>query len=269
VNVVYARENSNQLTLVSDIYDNVIEQELIKKTSPFLYHNRSFTSDDLLREQQKFNRAALETMQKNGVSSEFLASKKEEYQVEESGIEIKNWNDWTNYFKALILDPPISFEKGESFSFNYNNAIAAFHSYVYASYIGDGAMLLKYADPSGTQFLKSLGVSYTNSGNYDFHNAMTHVTILLTASNTFEGRDYSLVLWRGQNSKNPQNGYISLQKTIFVKQNGIFLMTRDLNDSYFSRVIEVANVTGGVWKYSEFKKAMDKSQFPRSFYDFP
>jgi len=264
VDVVCAQESSNHITLLSEIPDNSVKQALIQQSLPVLYHPRS--SDSPLKD--KFDQLSVENAKRNAVPHEFLASIKADSQLHESGVRITNWNSWADQFEAVIIDPPLSFEKAAPFNYDYRDAIAAFHSYLHASYIGDGKELLHHADDTGLAFLRRLHVSETEKRVYDLP-TMSHVSILLTGTTLFEGKEYTLVLSRAENSKNPRNGYVALEMVIFVNQNGSFLMTQNLRDSHFGMVCETAGAAEGFWKYAEFEQVMEKSQFPKSFYEIP
>jgi hypothetical protein len=268
VDVIYARVDSNRVALVSESPDDSIGKMLVQKSLAFVYRSHNHSQQAVIEEQRKFHEFALETMKKNGASSDLLSSTRANFQMDEAGVQINGWKGWTNQFPTVISDQPISFDKADAFNYSYQDATAAFHSYVHAGFVGDGAEMLKHADSSGLEFLRRMQVTETGKGPYDLP-VMSHVTVLLTATTSFNGKKYTLVLSRAENSKSPQNGSVALQTMIFVEQNGMFLMTRDLRDSYFGRVCEKAGCPpGGLWKYAEFEKGMESSQFPKSFYDF-
>jgi hypothetical protein len=84
----------------------------------------------------------------------------------------------------------------------------------------------------------------------------------------FDQNEYALVFWRAQNESDVQHGPVALQSAIFVKEKDEYWLSRDLNDSYFGGLLDVAHASGGIWKYADFKIEMEKSVFPKSFYDF-
>jgi hypothetical protein len=92
------------------------------------------------------------------------------------------------------------------------------------------------------------------------------VVVLLTANTTFNGKDYTLVFWRSQNARNPQNGTVALQSTMFVHQNDKYAFTRDLANSHFGKILLACHISGGIWKYSFFEKALTASEFPQFIY---
>ena len=270
VDVLCALESSNHITLLTEIPDNSMKQALLQKSLPSLYHPRLPLNLNLARgDLQRFHQFSLEVMKSNGVSPEYLASRRADYQMDDAGVQITDWNTWTNWFATVIPDRPFAFEKAAPYNYDYHDAIAAFHSYAHAGFIGDGKELLHHADDTGLAFLREMHVSETGKGVYDLP-TMTHVTVLLTATTLFEGNEYTLVLWRQENSQNPRNGRVALQVMIFVKQNGSFLMTQNLLDSRFGAVREWAGCHGGgLWKYAQFEQVMEKTQFPKSFYGIP
>lgn len=269
--VIFSKECNSVWMLLSDIIDKRIEQTLLEKASPFLYVSASdYSTNGIAAQMRKYHGESLEVMQKNGVPPEGIVSKNAKYKLEEMGVDIKHWTDWTNYFQAVILDPPITFEKGDACEYNYRDVVSAFQSYVHAGFTGNAGMLLKYADESGLRFLKRMGVNAASkSKSYDITNSMTHVIVLLTATANYEGKDYALVFWRSQNIKDPRNGFIALQKTIFVNQNGEYLLTKDLDESYLGDILNVAHANGGVWEYLDFEKVLKNSEFPKGFYNVP
>ena len=231
-------------------------------------HSQTPRPEELARADREFHRAAMEQARKNGVPPEGIVAREANYQFDLSGMKIGSWTDWTNHFKAVLLNPPVLFKKREKFPYDFSNPISAFRSYRHAFFIGDASTLLKYADESGRRRLNSLGV--TNPGQFvhcDLTNALTEVTILLTASANYDGNDYVLVFWRGQNEVAPKNGAIALQKTIFVKTDGNYLLTQDMSESYLGQILEVSHAAGGIWKYSKGLEYLKKSQLPSYFYD--
>ena len=182
---------------------------------------------------------------------------------------MNGWAEWTNCYRAVVLNPAVVFEKRDPFTYDYSQPIAAFRSYLRAMWVGDGKALLAHADASGLSSLKKMGVSATvETRSFDLTTVLTHVTVLMTATTMLEKKEYVLVFWRAQNEADVQHGPIALQSTIFVKSHDEYWLTLDLDDSYFGSVLNMAHAGGGIWKYDAFKKELEKSSFPKSFYEF-
>ena len=250
--VIFARESVGVWKLLPDVLDQKIERALLVRASAVLYQpHRNFTKEGIEEQSRKINRDFLEQMRKNGASPELILSQRERDQVSESGVFIDHWTVWTNYYKAVILDPPVVFEMRDPYRMNFtNDPVSAFRSYCRAQFTGDARTLLKYADTSGKKYLKSnLGVDEAiKKTTYVRPNFMTHTTVLLTATTTVDSKDYALVFWRAQNERNPTNGIIALQTTIFVRKkdaNGdTYLLSQDLGSSEFENIGVAAHATG-------------------------
>lgn len=270
--VFFAKKMAGSWRLLPDIFDKQIEQYLLKQASTILYQpKKSFTPEGILEQEKKFQSDSLDTMRQNGASQERISSQKEVYEVDNTHTQIKHWADWTNYFKANILNPPIKFDQCDAYNYNYGDPVSAFRSYMYASTTGDANALIKYADTSQLQYLKRMGVDPSvKAGSYEITNAMTCQIVLMTATTFFDGKDYALVLFRSQNKSDPRNGSIGLHVMIFVRNQDVYLATRDLYDSYFGGILFAAHASGRmIWKYSDFIKTMKQSEFPASFYVVP
>jgi hypothetical protein len=209
-------------------------------------------------------------MRKKGASQRDIIGAKEMFQMMEAGVQINNWSDWTNHYKAVILSPPIDFYEGDPCANNYGDPISALRSYLRAVYTGDAYTLLKCADDSGKNRLKRTmqvdesikKVTYKISTNI-----LNQISVLLTARTEADGKDYVLVFWRAQNENNPTNGLIALQNTFFVHEGDSYLLTDNVGDTMLARLLSVNHAEdAALCKYADFMKVMGKTSFPTNFY---
>lgn len=267
--VVFLKKILGEWKLVLEVLDKKVEQAMLVKASSALYQYNDYSPEGVAEQVRKINRDFLALMQKDGAPPERIAAQKENLQLQESGTQMKGWKDWTNYYHAVVLNPPIIFERRDAFAYNYSQPIAAFRSYSHAMFVGDGKALLTHADVSGQRFLKKMGVTTEGTNSVDLTSVMTHITVLLTATTVFDKKEYDLVFWRAQNETDVQHGPVALQSTIFVKEKDEYWLSEDLDDSFFGSLLGIVHVTGGFWKYADFIKELNNSEFPRWFYDIP
>lgn len=275
--VVFARQTGNTWKLVPDVPDRKIEQTLARRASYQVYRERDFSKGEVSGTIKEHREAVLDGMRKRGASLGDIASMKATFQIRDDRATITNWIQWTNYFKAVVLDPPAEFDMRENrWIADFSHPVSACRSYLLAIHVGDGKTIFKHADASGAEWLKRAGITEENPTGRSYHfisNKLTRVTILLTAGMRSDGKDYAMVLWRGQNSESPTNGPISLQTTIFMRQHNwvtdrdTYLLTGDLRDSALAHVCSAAGLRSyGLWSYDNFRSELEQSEFPAHFH---
>lgn len=271
--VIFVQKRGDQWRLTPEVPDLVLERTMLKRIAPLVWRPVAAPQSGIGAVAWSRN-MRLDNLRSNGGTPEDVLSMKESFQAENGGALKNAWKSWTNYYRAVVLDPPVVFERRDAFPINFKDPVSAFRSYNHALFDGDAATLLKYADASGRAWLKrTLGVDENvKKDNYGvWNNHLSHVTVLLTAETSIEGKDYALVFWRCQDEHNPTKGNITFQSTIFVRDGGGYLLTQALNkDSTFKKILIAANVRSkamGFWPYPVFAEVMKKSDLPPSFYD--
>jgi hypothetical protein len=267
--IVFAEPVAGAWRVLPNVVDQRLAEALSSRASRILYQPASnFTKEGILQQEHKFHTYLIDQMKQNGAAPDRIMSQQERFRVEESGVRMDHWNTWTNYYRPVVLNPPLEFERGDPQPYNFRDPISAFRSYERAIFVGDSTTLLKHADPSGKGYLREIGVDYDSSRtSYTMTDRLTHVTILLTATTVFNAKTYALIFWRAQNAQDPRHGPIALQSTMLVKDDDNYFLTRDLHGAYFGQLPEASHATGGVWKYAEFERVMRQSEFPTNFYD--
>jgi hypothetical protein len=213
----------------------------------------------------------LQAMEKKGAPPDEIASQKEIYKLMDDGAPLKTWDDWKKVYHADILKTPVVFDVRDPFQMDFGNPISAFHSFERALLIGDASTLLRFADASGSAWLKrSVKVDENvKKPTYWFPvGKLTRITVLLTGQTKSDNNEYSLIFWRAENAENPTNGPITYQHTIFVrKQAGVYLVTQDLDQTPFGDILGIAHADdAGLLLYNDNYEAMKNSSFPPSFY---
>ena len=64
----------------------------------------------------------LNHMQTNGCSTEFITSRKEEFKVQNDVGWLKNWDAWTNYYRADILKIPVTFDVRDPVTMDFSSS---------------------------------------------------------------------------------------------------------------------------------------------------
>ena len=216
---------------------------------------------------RNFHQHVLEEKRKQGASTMQIVSMAETFQVMEAGVQISTWAEWTNYYHAIVLDPPVVFDIRTNVLMDFTTPASACRSYLRASFLRDHDTLLKNADPSETTRLKR---SFTNDVQAtDWGPKLALFTILLTATTTLDGQHYVMVLWRSQNAQDPTNDLIGLQETFLVynPQTKSFLVTQNLRHSTFATLLPAAKAAGAeLGTHDNFYEKMKTSSFPTGFY---
>lgn len=213
----------------------------------------------------------IDEMRKSGASQTQIISAMERFQASEADVTVGSWTQWTNYYKVKILNPPVSFCNLDECKMDFTTPTSAYRAYKRAVLLLDEPTLLKYADDSGTSYLKE--GTLRNSKSAARKNAPitpTRITLLLTAETTVSGKDYLMVLSREQNAKSPTNGLVFLQKYFFVydKTRNAYLFTRDVESSSLAEILPAAKAAEtGIAKYPAWMDKMKKSLFPAHFYE--
>ena len=89
--------------------DDVVK--LLKRSANIFYQSETnFTAEGLAEQDRQFQRDFLNIMRQNGASPERISSQREIDQIDNARVPIVSWMAWTNYYKAVILDPPITFD---------------------------------------------------------------------------------------------------------------------------------------------------------------
>ena len=213
----------------------------------------------------------LQVMEKKRASPDEIASQKETYKLMDEGVSLKTWEDWKKVYHADVPKTPVVFDVRDPFPMDFTNPISAFHSFERALLTGDASTLLRFADASGTAWLKrSVKVDENvKKSTYWFPiGKLTHITVLLTAQTKSGDNEYTLIFWRGENAESPTSGPIVYQHTIFIrKQAGVYLVTQDLDASPFGDVLGIAHADdAGLLLYNDNFEVMKSSSFPASFY---
>jgi hypothetical protein len=220
---------------------------------------------------RRLHEARIEEMRKSGESQPRIISEIESFQALEAGLTLASWTQWTNYYKAKVLNPPISFGNLDPYKMDFTTPTSAYRSYKRAVILLDEPTLLKYADESGTDFLKKGTLAYAKREAGKLPPIVpTRVTLLLTAEVAVNGKDYVMVLEREHNAQNPTNSPVFLQQHFFVhdKQRNAYLFTRDVEFGTFANLLPAAKAAGaGIAKYGIWMDRMKKSQFPPHFYE--
>jgi hypothetical protein len=269
--VVFSCLTKDGWRLLPNVLDDNIEKIMMAHASSYVYKPTKYSHEAVAQESRRFHEGILEGMRKRGVPEEDIISRMETFQMAETVGQMKNWNDWTNYYKADVMATPVTFDKREPWQINYNDPVSALHSYLRAAFIGDARTLLKYADESAKKNLKRvMNVDESIKKNtYEVFNTntLTRIYILMTATATVNGEKYVLVFWRAQNDEVPTHGFIALQNTTFLYKNGGYILTRNMEGSLLTSVLSMAQVNGaGLLKYTNFIQTMKKSSFPTNFY---
>ena len=196
---------------------------------------------------------------------------KQAFDLENRGIQIKTWQDWTNYYHAEILTPPVKFDVRDHFEPDFSSPIKAYRSFNHAMRTGDTATLIRNSDETGRAWLDQSGVRPgAKVENYESRTGLklNECTILLTARDTFEGKDYVLVLARHQEQESPRSGRLAFNIIIFRKTKDGYLHTRDLyRGSPFGSVLALARANGTLFlAYPEFHEKAKLSDLPPHFY---
>ena len=276
--VVFARQVGDDWKLLAATLDRAVEQALLKRAGFLVHRERDFSKGEVAGSIVEFRESILAGMRRNGASLGALASKKADFQIEDDRATITNWAQWTNYFKAVVLDPPVAFDlRNASWLVDFSNPISALRSWKLALYVGDWKSLLKHADASGAEWLRKAGIR-ENSTNASFHivasNKLTRVTILMTGTMRVGGRHYVMVLWRAETDPEPSRGFVELQTTIFVREHDWVLdkdrwvFTADLKDSALGGACSAAGLRHyGLWPDGgSFRRELEQSLFPAHFY---
>lgn len=276
--VVFARQVGSDWKLLDETLDRAVEQALLKRTGFLVHRERDFSKGEVSGTIVEFRESILEGMRRSGASLGAIASKKADFQIEDDRATITNWAQWTNYFKPVALDPPVTFDMRDASRWqDFSNPTSALRSWKMALYAGDWKTLLKHADASGAEWLGKAGV-HEHSTNLSFHvvasNKLTRVTILMTGTMRVGGRHYVMVLWRAENDPEPARGVVALQSTIFVREHNWvldrdrYVFTADLKESALGSVCSAAGLRHYGWwnRFVDFQREMERSAFPPHFY---
>ncbi len=221
-------------------------------------------------EEMKHQDEILQKVRDRGASPAEINANKDFFQRLNSNSLIKTWSDWTNSFHPQILNPPMIFDARDPFPPDFSTLGSAYRSYCRALRAGDEEALLNNSDESEQAWLKRyLKVERgVKRSTYETFTNLTHFTILLTASTVFEGRDYHLVLARGEEHTHPKAGIVVFRVVIFRRTGNGFVLSRDLDMlSAFGGVTQAAGASlVSLLPYPKFYEKASKSDFPPHFY---
>lgn len=272
VDVVFATNVSGNWKLSSRIFDQKVALLISNRVSHLIYRQDSFSQESVERDVRRYRESFIEDMRKRGASIPELMSVQHMFQLQSLGIAITNWATWTNYYKPTFMTPPVSFDIREPVAYNFNEPIKAFHTFKRCLYAGDGKTILKFADPSGTAYLRRF-IKQENDTNVSYHsfnaNLMTRITVLLTATTTIADREYVMILWRAENAPDPRSGSVTLQQTFFVKNGSSYLLSEDLRNTPITDIVWIAGVrTIGITSFTRYCEIMKQSKFQETFIRF-
>jgi len=272
--IIFARLSGDGWKLLVDGMDEELENVLRRQAAPFCYRPNAFSKKAVDQMVRQSHDAQLEKMRKGGASGPAIISMKEVFQVMEKGMAIASWEAWTNYYKAVILDPPVVFDIRDEVKIDFSNLISACRSYHRAAFLRDAQTLTNHSDTYfGAELQKRyekekarLPGSRTNVSVV----SQSRITILLMAMTSLDGKDYAMVLWRSQDAEAPTIKMISFQKSFFVydSQRKSYLLTEDMSHgSVFNSLFGLQGASAvGFSTYNDFYEAMKKSRFPKHFY---
>jgi hypothetical protein len=269
--VIFARQTADGWKLLFEVVDRKLYQSMVERAAVFKYKPNEFSMEAIEEEIRQHHRTVLDQKRKQGASTPEVLSLAETFQVREAGVRITGWAEWTNHYRAEILDPPVVFDLRQDVAMDFSNPVSACRSYMRASYLRDRETLLKNADASEKASLRKRFEGDLESTKPRVPNPkLALVSILLTARTAVEGREYVMVFWRAQNAEGPKNDLVGFQKTFLVKnpETNSYLVTQDLKDSTLASILAVARAAEtGLGKYSDIYNKMTKSSFPAHFYE--
>ncbi|MCL4787513.1 MAG: hypothetical protein KJ070_12080 [Verrucomicrobia bacterium] len=272
--IIFAHLSNDGWRLLIEGNDEEHENVLRQQSDPLCYRPNAFSKKAVDQMVRQSHEALLEKMRKTGGSVPRITSMKEVFHVLESGVAIESWETWTNYYMAVVLDPPVVFDIRDEVEMDFSNPISACRSYHRAAFLRDAQTLTNYSDQ---YFGAELQKRYAKEKAYLANSAtslavvsQSRITMLLTATTSLDGKDYTMVLWRAQDAESPAKKRVSFQKTYFVydSQRKSYLLTEDLSHgSVFDSLFGLPGAsTVGFSSYIDFYRKMEKSRFPKHFY---
>ena len=275
--VVFVRQAGTGWQLMSEVADEKIADYLLSRAAQLVYRpipyvfrtdeeaQEAFKKDEINNHEKLFQQ-----MKSRGAPAWELNGLTESFRLRTGGVSVNTWESWTNHYKAKLLDPPVIFDVNEPSPIDFSTPIAALRSYERAILIGDSKTLLNNSDTSGRAWLKQqLKVDENDKRpTYELFPKISRYTVLLTAGNTFEGKEYTLVLALAQENTEPKLGRVCFTVEVFRHEKNGFLLTRDLFlNAPFTRVTVVARANGAnLLRYMEFFERVKGSSFPPYFY---
>jgi hypothetical protein len=209
-------------------------------------------------------------VQNNGAFIWDVNDLKLDYQLQDSGVSITNFESWMRTFKAHVLNPAVVFDVRDALPIDFSTPIAAEQSYRRAKYDGDASTLLNNSDKNGKFFMEHiLFVDKSKKvTSYEILRKLSHFTVLLTATYNFQGYSYTLVLIRAQEYEKPKDGIVILQVDMFKRVGDRFLFTGDIDTSCgFGNIFEAAHTKMSFLEhYPKFYEHTSCSALPPSFY---
>lgn len=270
--VIFSRRVSDGWVLLAHSVDAKLLKEMTETASRFAYRPTPLRMEAVERDIHKFHSDVLEAKRRAGASDVDIVSTKESFRVMENAGQITNWQTWSNYYHAVVLDPAITFDLRDNILMDFSKPVTACCSYLRAAFLHDDRALLENADESGVEWLKK-GVLKEKTAESRARGGdsakLTHITMLLTATVMVDEKSYVMVLWRSQNAERPKAGLIGFQRTFFVynPEKKSYLLTRDVAQSTFGALLPIAGAPNvGLSVYNDFYKKMAQSEFPEHFY---
>ena len=274
--VIFARQVGTAWKLIWEVPDTRIAEFLLTKATPMVYRpmpnvyrSEEEAKEALRTQDQKEQTGIIQRRKAQGASVGELNGLKEKFARQNAGNPVKTWEDWKKAYSAEILSPPVRFDTHEQCPIDFSTPIAALRSFHRAFVMGDAPTLLDHVDESGRTWLTRSGVDVGNrKSSYDLFPKMSRITVLLTAVNQFEGTDYTLVLYRVEESSNPKTGRVTLQTRIFRRSGNHYLVSDDFSGtSPFGGVRIVAGAEKAFMSaYPDFYEKARQSSFPSHFY---
>lgn len=205
-----------------------------------------------------------------GASQSEVNAIRERFELENSGESVNTWEQWKARYKPFLLDPPATFDVRDGSPIDFSTPVAALKSYRRAILTGDARTLLAHADQSGRAWLKrQVGVDENSpKSTYEMFPKLSRVTVLFTATNRFDGKEYVLVFSRDQASISPKENRVAFNMDVFRYVGGKLQITDDIGIiSPFRGVIAAAKAdNGNLMPYPKFFEATKQSSFPPYFY---
>jgi hypothetical protein len=238
---------------------------------PLLFRSEKEFRDAQINRQAANEADIIQGMEKAGVSAAVVNGIKEDFNLQNSGMQIveTNWAAWKLHYNFHELAPPVVYDVRDPWLADFSKPLSAQQSYRHAIYVGDGKTLHQFADETGKKELQRfIGDENIKKPTYEIFPNVTKYTVLFNASTKFEGNDYALVFFRAQENTTPTNGRVMLQADIFKQTTNGYVFTGDLDSSSpFGNPGRAAKL-GPLFlnKYPDFYRIASKSEFPEQYY---
>jgi hypothetical protein len=269
--VLLFEAQQGRLALISNQTDQRLVQELqTLAEKPFL--RTSAGPEQVQRMEEQVKEELLQQMAATHKRDQVVRLM-EEFDQRTKGVEIRNWNSWTNYYATVLLDPPVVFDARTNDTYSYSTPLQALESYMHAIQVGNGKELLRQADATGNEFLRTiLGVREEQSGQpYDrLFPKLTRITVLMTARTIVRGTEYVMFVIRKEAPRDVADDRLVLGCRVFRKVEDRYLYSQDMRGSPLTAVFRYAGVTDPpVGPAAKVLQRCKNSQLPPHFYTLP